>query len=155
MRYLKGFNESNDNEYLDIIDNCLDILIDITDNYIPVDVKKGSVYDTRKDYLGNNTITIEIGDNNENQMRKRFWSFYEYSSEFLRLNEYLESENYYLVDGFIYYDLYYDRGDWFRTTRSFKNINDLISILSNKDEAEKKGWHSKGISFIDLIYKNK
>jgi hypothetical protein len=55
----------------------------------------------------------------------------------------------------IYYDLYYDRGDWFRTTRCVKNINDLISILSKKDEAEKKGWHSKEISFIDLIYKIK
>ena len=50
MKHLKKFNENSDS---DIIDNCKDILVDLSDNHIPYKLWVKDKYDF---------IMIEIGD---------------------------------------------------------------------------------------------
>lgn len=135
MKYVIGYKLFESKE--DILDNCSDILIDIKDIHIPMNIKGESVY-------GKEDITIEIGDDDDNQFRKRYWNFTKYNSEFSRLNDYLDSEGYYLRDGLIYYGLLFDRGRWSREASSFRDISDFLSLLSSRET-----------SFFDLIYSKK
>jgi hypothetical protein len=142
MKYITNYKLFESNQ--SIIDNCLDILIDIQDNDIPVSVENGSVYKK-------SDINIEIGyDNSVNGASlTKFWDFSEYTSEFSRLDEYMKSEGYYLNDGFIYYELVYDRGSWSRSSKSFRSIDELISTLLDLQVSQ----GGKGnVSMIDFIY---
>ena len=77
MKHLKKFNENSDS---DIIDNCKDILVDLSDNHIPYKLWVKDKYDF---------IMIEIGD-----IEGGWTSLKNMSTTFDHLFSYLESFGY-------------------------------------------------------------
>lgn len=110
MRYLKRFNESSN----EIIQDCKDILIDLSDDNIDCDF-----YITQKLNLSikskyHEVLIFKIGDNNkEIDLNK-------YSDNFERLFEFLDSMGYELTN-----NSYYQHGDWdlYKTCPNCKSEN--------------------------------
>jgi hypothetical protein len=138
MRYLKTYSklfESID----EVIDNCKNLLLSITDDDIPVEV---STADWRTD---DEIITMLIGDDEELEELGPAYvkpnNFEKYLSDFKRLNSYLESESFYFDIAFILHDM--DESSFSKEIKSFDEL--MSNLISYKDK----------LILIDISYKKK
>ena len=138
MRYLKTYSklfESID----EVIDNCKNLLLSITDDDIPVEVS--TAYWKTDDEI----ITMLIGDDEELEELGPAYvkpnNFEKYLSDFKTLNSYLESESFYFDIAFILHDM--DESSFSKEIKSFDEL--MSNLISYKDK----------LILIDISYKKK
>ena len=137
MRYLKTYSKLF--ESIDVvIDNCKNLLLSITDDDIPVEVSTAN-WKTDDEiitmFIGNDEgledlLPIDIKPNN----------FEKYLSDFENLNNYLESESFYLDVAFILHDM--DESSFSKEIKTFDEF--MSNLISYKDKL-----------IIDISYKKK
>ncbi len=138
MRYLKTYSklfESID----EVIDNCKNLLLSITDDDIPVEVST-AVWKTDDEI-----ITMLIGDDEGLEELGPAYikpnNFEKYLSDFENINSYLESESFYFDIAFILNDM--DESSFSKEINSFDELmNNLVSYKDN-------------LILIDISYKKK
>jgi hypothetical protein len=138
MRYLKTYSklfESID----EVIDNCKNLLLSITDDDIPVEVSPAHWK------TDDEIITMLIGDDEGLEELGpadiKPNNFEKYLSDFENLNSYLESESFYFDIAFILHDM--DETSFSKEIKSFDEfMNNLISYKDN-------------LILIDISYKKK
>ncbi len=138
MRYLKTYSklfESID----EVIDNCKNLLLSITDDDIPVEVSPAHWK------TDDEIITMLIGDDEGLEELGpadiKPNNFEKYLSDFENLNSYLESESFYFDIAFILHDM--DESSFSKEINSFDELmNNLVSYKDN-------------LILIDISYKKK
>ncbi len=140
MKYLKTYSklfESID----EVIDNCKNLLLSITDDDIPVEVSPAHWK------TDDEIITMLIGDDEGLEELGpadiKPNNFEKYLSDFENLNSYLESESFYFDYAFILHD---DVRSIPRSSEEIKSFDELVNnLISYKDK----------IILIDISYKKK